>query len=151
MEPRRRNPLRRYPTAVCISVLHSGLTHSKTRALNSPAMLPEAIDVMRAWGFTYRSHLIWIKDRIGTGYWCRNRHEILLIGSKGTVPAPAPGEQPQSALEAAVGQHSEKPARFAELIKQLFPRAPCIELFARSPRSGWDTCGNEVVAEHGST
>jgi N6-adenosine-specific RNA methylase IME4 len=114
-------------------------------------MLPEAIDVMRAWGFTYRTHLVWIKDRIGTGYWCRNRHEILLIGSKGNVPAPAPGEQPQSALEAAVGQHSEKPARFAELIEQMFPHAPRIELFARSPRQGWDVWGNEVVAEHGST
>ena len=40
MEPRRRNPLRRYPTAVCISVWHFGLTQSKTRALNSPGWTP---------------------------------------------------------------------------------------------------------------
>jgi hypothetical protein len=44
MEPRRRNPLRRYPTAVCISVLHFGLTQSKTRALNSPGSLPQALN-----------------------------------------------------------------------------------------------------------
>jgi hypothetical protein len=59
-------------------------------------MLPEALEVMAAWGFTYRSHWVWGKNRAGTGYWGRNRHELLLIGTRGNVPAPAPGDQPES-------------------------------------------------------
>jgi hypothetical protein len=51
-------------------------------------MLPQALDVMAAWGFDYKSNLAWAKDRIGTGYWFRNRHEHLLVGTRGSVPAP---------------------------------------------------------------
>ena len=47
-------------------------------------MLPQALAVMEAWGFAYKSHAIWVKDRIGTGYWFRNKHELLLIGPEGT-------------------------------------------------------------------
>jgi hypothetical protein len=54
-------------------------------------MLPQAIEVMEAWGFTYKSCAVWSKDRIGTGYWYRNKHEILLVGTRGHVPAPAMG------------------------------------------------------------
>jgi N6-adenosine-specific RNA methylase IME4 len=56
-------------------------------------MLPEALAVMVAWGFTYKSHCIWAKDRLGTGYWFRNQHELLLVGTRGNIPAPAPGTQ----------------------------------------------------------
>jgi hypothetical protein len=63
-------------------------------------MLPQALSVMAAWGFDYKSQCIWLKDRIGTGYWFRNRHELLLIGTRGTIPAPAPGEQYPSVREA---------------------------------------------------
>jgi ParB-like chromosome segregation protein Spo0J len=51
-------------------------------------MLPEAMRVVEAWGFTYKSHFVWGKDRAGTGYWNRNKHELLLIATKGNVPAP---------------------------------------------------------------
>jgi ParB-like chromosome segregation protein Spo0J len=44
-------------------------------------MLPEALDVMKAWGFTYRSHCVWKKDRVGMGFWFRNIHELLLVGT----------------------------------------------------------------------
>ena len=47
-------------------------------------MLPHALAVMSAWGFDYRSHAIWQKDRIGTGYWFRNAHELLLVGTCAT-------------------------------------------------------------------
>jgi hypothetical protein len=56
-------------------------------------MLVEALAVMDAWGFRYCSNVAWIKDRAGTGYWFRNQHELLLVGTKGNVPCPAPGEQ----------------------------------------------------------
>lgn len=109
-------------------------------------MLPEALDVMKAWGFTYKSHCIWIKDRIGTGFWFRNRHELLLVGTRGDkVPAPAHGEQYESVIEAAVTKHSQKPGHFAEMIEDLFPNVPAVELFARGERLGWDVWGNEAV------
>jgi N6-adenosine-specific RNA methylase IME4 len=55
-------------------------------------MLPQALDVMAAWGFAYKSSLAWAKDHVGTGYWVRNKHELLLIGTRGSVPAPAAGD-----------------------------------------------------------
>lgn len=108
-------------------------------------MLLEALRVMAAWGFAYRSHFVWVKDRRGTGYWNRNRHELLLIGVRGDVPAPAPGEQYDSVIEARVGVHSAKPQHFAEMIEDMFRNTPMIELFARKPRLGWDVWGNQVV------
>jgi N6-adenosine-specific RNA methylase IME4 len=107
-------------------------------------MLPQALDVMKAWGFEYKSHFVWLKDRIGTGYWNRNRHELLLIGTRGKVPAPAQGDQYDSVIPAKVGRHSEKPAAFVEMIDDMFSRLEGIELFARESRTGWDAWGNEV-------
>ena len=104
-------------------------------------MLPQALEVMAAWGFVYRSQCIWVKDRIGTGYWVRNQHEILLIGTRGNIPAPS---QPwSSVITAPRGAHSEKPAIFYEMIEAYFPNLPRLELFARGPREGWTVHGNE--------
>jgi N6-adenosine-specific RNA methylase IME4 len=72
-------------------------------------VLPQALEVMAAWGFLYKSNFAWVKNRHGTGYWNWNKHELLLIGTRGKIPAPAPGEQWDSAIEADVGRHSEKP------------------------------------------
>lgn len=107
-------------------------------------MLPQALEVMAARGFTYKSALFWIKDKAGTGYWTRNRVEILLIGTKGNVPAPSPGAQPPQVIEAPRGKHSEKPAIFAEIIEKMFPNVPKLEMFARTARPGWDVWGNEA-------
>lgn len=107
-------------------------------------MLPDALRVMEAWGFAYKSHVVWAKDRIGTGYWARNKHELLLIGTRGNIPAPSPGTQPASLIEAAVSRHSAKPEVFHEMIEGLFPTIPRIEMFARSARPGWDVWGAEA-------
>lgn len=107
-------------------------------------MLPDALRVMAAWGFEYKSHCIWAKDRIGTGYWFRNQHELLLVGTKGGVPAPALGTQIESLVDSPVGKHSEKPAKFYELIEGYFPSLPKIELNARAARPGWDAWGYEA-------
>jgi N6-adenosine-specific RNA methylase IME4 len=115
-------------------------------------MLPQALQVMSAWGFTYRSHLIWKKDRIATGYWFRNAHELLLVGSKGNIPAPAIGTQWASIVEAPVTRHSAKPERFLEMIEQYFPTLPKIELNRRGlRRQGWDGWGNESDEENGAS
>lgn len=108
-------------------------------------MLPDALAVMAAWGFEYKSHCIWRKDRVGTGYWFRNQHELLLVGTRGNVPAPAPGTQWPSVIDAPVGAHSAKPERFIELIEAYFPNLPKIELNRRGPaRPGWAAWGNEA-------
>lgn len=107
-------------------------------------MLPQAMSVMGSWGFEYKSQIVWVKDRIGTGYWARNKHELLLIGTRGNVPAPEPGTQPNSIIEAPISKHSAKPKRFAEVIEFLFPNLPRIELFARAERDGWDCWGAEA-------
>ena len=108
-------------------------------------MLDDAMDVLKAWGFKYKSHAIWDKVHIGTGYWFRNRHELLLVGTKGDVPAPAMGDQFASVMTIARKEHSAKPEQFLELIEQYFPNLPKIELNRRgAPRPGWDAWGNET-------
>ena len=107
-------------------------------------MMREAFAVMEAWGFTYKSQCVWVKNNAGTGYWWRNQHEILLLGTRGNVPAPAPGEQFASVMPAKVGKHSEKPEVFAEMIEEMFPKQNAVELFARKARLGWDVWGNEA-------
>jgi len=108
-------------------------------------MLPQALAVMSAWGFEYKSRCVWAKDRLGTGYWFRDKCEILLVGTRGNVPAPAMGDQWPSLIEAPVGEHSAKPEVFAEMIEAYFPNLPKIELNRRGPpRPGWDAWGNEA-------
>lgn len=107
-------------------------------------MMPHAVLVMAAWGFNYASQVIWAKDRIGTGYWFRNKHELLLVGTRGDIPAPAMGTQWPSIVEAPVGRHSEKPEKFYELIEAYYPTLPKMELNARVRRLGWDAWGFEA-------
>jgi N6-adenosine-specific RNA methylase IME4 len=111
-------------------------------------LLPEAIQIMSAWGFNYKSHFVWIKDKAGTGYWVRAKHELLLIGTRGNIPAPAPGDQYESAIAAPVGEHSAKPFVFHEMIEEMFPTLPKLEMFARGECfEGWDAWGNESQSE----
>ena len=72
-----------------------------------------------------------------------NQHELLLIGTHGHIPAPAPGEEYLSVQTAKVGEHGAKPPTFAEIIEEMFPTLPRLEMFAREPRPGWDVWGNE--------
>jgi N6-adenosine-specific RNA methylase IME4 len=108
-------------------------------------MLQQALKVMAAWGFEYKSQATWVKHKAGTGYWFRNQHELLLVGTRGNIPAPAPGTQWASVIEAPVGAHSAKPELSLQLIEQYFPTLRKIELNRRGPaRPGWDAWGNEA-------
>ena len=109
----------------------------------APMML-QALEAMQAWGFTYVSQMVWVKDRWGMGFWSRNKHEILLVGTRGSVPAPAPGIQWSSVIEAPRGAHSEKPDIIYDIIERYFPNLPKIELNARRGRTGWDSWGLEA-------
>lgn len=115
-------------------------------------MLPHALSVMSAWGFDYRSHLVWLKKTeagsyaTGTGYWFRNVHELLLVGVRGNPPAPAPGTQLRSVVDAVAGAHSAKPESILTWIEACWPTLPKIELNRRGPaRPGWSAWGNEYV------
>ena len=106
--------------------------------------LPEAIEVMKAWGFSYKSSWVWIKESIGMGFWGRIRHELVLIGTKGGFNVPLPEVRPDSVIEAKRGRHSEKPAEVYERLERIHPDQSKVELFARGQRDGWAVWGNEV-------
>jgi N6-adenosine-specific RNA methylase IME4 len=111
------------------------------------SLLPEALQVMSAWGFEYATEVVWVKDKIGMGHWVRNRHEPLFIGARGEMPHPAPGARPDSVIEAPRREHSRKPDAIYEMIERMYPDLPRIELFARVRRDGWDAWGNELPAK----
>jgi N6-adenosine-specific RNA methylase IME4 len=117
-------------------------------------MLPHSLLVMAAWGFDYRSHYAWVKTNsaeegdlaLGTGYWNRNAHELLLLGVRGHPPAPAPGTQYPSVIHAMIGPHSSKPEVFIRMLEEYYPTLPKIELNRRgAPRPGWDPWGFEAT------
>lgn len=106
--------------------------------------LETGLMVLRRWGFRYRTHWIGHKDRLGTGYWNRNKHEVLLLGIRGNVPAPAMGTQFESVLPFPVREHSRKPDFAHQIAERYWPSLPKIELNARRKRAGWDVWGAEV-------
>jgi N6-adenosine-specific RNA methylase IME4 len=108
----------------------------------------QAFEVMKAWDFAFKSQIVWVKDHISMGYWVRNQHELLLIGTHGDIPAPAPGAQWPSVIFAPVREHSRKPYEAYDLVESYFPTLPKIELFCRGdPRPGWAAWGNEALGE----
>lgn len=108
--------------------------------------LAECMRVITAWGFTYRTCMVWVKDKIGMGYHVRNQHELLLICKRGELPPPAVEDRISSVITAARGEHSEKPDEFYDYIEQAYPTLPKIELFCRSQREGWAVWGNQSQA-----
>jgi N6-adenosine-specific RNA methylase IME4 len=112
-------------------------------AVNS--LLPHALQVMNAWGFSYKAHAVWVKPSIGPGVWFRPRAELLLLGVRGGWPPPEPEERCDSVIEAPRGRHSAKPEQAYALIERMYPAASKLELFARgSGRTGWAAWGNEA-------
>jgi N6-adenosine-specific RNA methylase IME4 len=106
-------------------------------------LLPEALQVIEAWGFTYKTNMAWIKDKgRGQGWYLKSKHELLLIGVKPETPHPLC--RPDSCFEADRGPiHSKKPDITYQIIESMYPGNK-IELFARSNRPGWVVWGNEV-------
>lgn len=107
------------------------------------AKLKEALDVMDAWGFDYKTHAVWDKEKIGMGYWFRGQHELLLVGTKGNISPPEAEQRVSSVFREARGQHSEKPNCVYEWIESAFPNLVKLEMYCRNPREGWYVFGNE--------
>jgi len=111
-------------------------------------LLPEAIETMRAWGFTYKSGAAWAKQSstgqawaFGTGYCFRSAAEFLLLGTTGKPKIMS--RSVRNLIVAPVREHSRKPEDQYQMAEQLF-RGPYAELFSRQSRPGWDCFGNEV-------
>jgi N6-adenosine-specific RNA methylase IME4 len=132
-----------------------------------------ASSILAAKGFQYRANCIWDKGneertgQMGLGHWFRYEHEVLVVGGRGEIPAPAPGMQwrsvirhPRLRLKNGRIDHSRKPEIFATMIPEYFPTAPKLEMFYRGledpgqerlrrkkrEAAGWYFHGNEVEA-----
>lgn len=108
------------------------------------AKLNTALTVMTSWGFKYKTNMAWVKNRIGTGFYVRGKHELLLIGKRGEVPLPMESTRPHSVLQADVQKHSKKPEIVYEIIESMYPNRQYLELFARNTRKGWVSWGDEI-------
>jgi N6-adenosine-specific RNA methylase IME4 len=112
--------------------------------------LPDALKVMAAWGFTYKTMITWVKDRIGLGQYYRGITEHCLFGVKNVLPYKTSSDgkrlQGKTVIIAPKGQHSEKPVEMREMIEKV-SYSPYIELFARKPAPGWHVWGNEVQSD----
>lgn len=106
--------------------------------------LEHGLSVLRAWGFTYKSSFVWVKDRIGTGYWARNRHEMVLIGRRGTFPTPAPAHRRDSVISGQQREHSRKPDALYDHLEAAYPDARKLDMFSRQFRHGWEQFGDEI-------
>lgn len=109
--------------------------------------LNEALEIIKAWGFTYKTNLIWAKDKMGLGWYCRNQHELLLIAEKGAMPLPPPTCRPRSIVKAPRTNHSQKPRQIYRVIEKAYPGYQYLELFGlKNGRKHWVVWGNELYA-----
>ena len=127
-----------YPTT-CTEVIAARDVHRSRRRIaccscgRRPDVAARAT-VMEAWGFDYESHYIWDKNRIGTGYWNREKHELLLIGTRGNIPCPAPGTQWDLVIMTQRGKHTTS-RMLPGHDRALFSNPAEIELNSPRPRT----------------
>ena len=114
------------------------------------ALLREGLEIMRTWGFEYKTNIVWYKirkdggpDGRGVGFYFRNVTELLLFGIKGRLRTLPPGRRQVNILRTRKQEHSRKPAEVYRLIEQCSP-GPYLELFAREHVPGWIAWGDEV-------
>lgn len=153
--------LLRYPTMTLEEILE--LPVGRFAAANSHlylwipnALITEGLEVMKRWGFTYKTNLVWYKirkdhgpDGRGVGFYFRNVTELILFGIRGNMRTLPPGRRQVNLLSSRKREHSRKPDEFYDLIEACSP-GPYLELFARHPRHGWYQWGNEDVEDRSS-
>ena len=113
-------------------------------------LLPDALEVIRAWGFEYKTIAWpWVKStetgmsfHFGLGYYTRANTEPCLLAVRGKMPVAV--HDVQALIYSPVREHSRKPDEQYGKIERLYPTGPYLEMFARRPRQGWDVWGNEV-------
>jgi len=115
------------------------------------ALLPQGLAVLAAWGFEYKSNLVWHKvrkdggpDGRGVGFYFRNTTELVLFGTRGkNARTLAPGRSQVNIIKTQKREHSRKPDELYDIIEACSPGS-YLELFARGSRRGWQTWGNQA-------
>lgn len=113
------------------------------------ALLPEGIEVLNAWGFKYKSNIIWHKvrkdggpDGRGVGFYFRNTTEVVLFGVRGQLRTLQPGRSQVNIIRTRKQEHSRKPDELYDIVEACSP-GPRLEIFARGMRPGWKVFGNQ--------
>jgi N6-adenosine-specific RNA methylase IME4 len=136
-----------YPTMTLAEICCMDVPAAKDCVLYLWATAPkllEAVAVMRAWGFSYKTHAMWDKELIGSGYWFRGQHELLMVATRGKVSPPVPELRIASVIRCKRGLHSRKPDYVRDRIEAWFPTMARLEMFTRTKRPGWEAFGNQV-------
>lgn len=114
------------------------------------ALLPDGLEVLRAWGFVYKSNIVWHKvrkdggpDGRGVGFYFRNTTELVLFGVRGKMRTLSPGRSQVNIIRSMKQEHSRKPEELYNLIEACSP-GPYLELFARGTRRNWSAFGNQA-------
>jgi len=114
------------------------------------ALVSIGLEVMEAWGFTYKTNMVWYKvrkdggpDRRGVGFYFRNVTELVLFGVRGNLRTLQPGRRMPNIIITQKREHSRKPDELYQIIEEC-SLGPYLELFARHKRAGWIQWGNEV-------
>ena len=147
--------LLRYPTLnleeiLALPVGEIALPQSHLYLWVPNALLTEGLVVMKGWGFSYKTMLVWYKvrrdggpDGRGVGFYFRNVTELILFGTRGSLRTLDPGRRQVNLITSRKREHSRKPDELYTLVEQCSP-GPYLELFARHPRIGWCQWGNET-------
>jgi N6-adenosine-specific RNA methylase IME4 len=116
------------------------------------ALVADGLAVLAAWGFTYKTMIVWAKrrkdggpDGRGVGFYFRNVTEPVLFGTRGRLRTLAPGRRQVNMIETRKREHSRKPDEIYALVEACSP-GPYLELFARYPQPGWTSWGDEAAA-----
>ncbi|HLI68229.1 MAG TPA: MT-A70 family methyltransferase [Ktedonobacteraceae bacterium] len=157
MAPEHRRLLR-YPTMTLDDILDLpvadlSLPQSHLYLWVPNALIFEGLEVMKRWGFTYKTNLVWYKvrkdggpDGRGVGFYFRNVTELILFGTRGTLRTSQRGRRQVNVIISQKREHSRKPDELYDVIEGCSP-GPYLELFARRARSGWKQWGNEAPQE----
>jgi len=148
--------LARYPTMALQEILELpiaqiALPQSHLYLWVPNALVLEGLEVMKRWGFTYKTNIVWYKvrkdggpDGRGVGFYFRNVTELVLFGTRGNLRTSAPGRRQVNIIVSRKREHSRKPDELYQIIEKCSP-GPYLELFARQHREGWSCWGNEVT------
>lgn len=139
--------------------------HNALLALWVPSsLLQEGLDTMNAWGFKQKQTWIWIKEKknaisentnenlsFGMGRIFRNTHELVLVGTKGSIYSELKNHSQRTIFYAPIGKHSEKPEALQDQLNLMFPNPELkkMEMFARRDREGYFCLGNECPSSFG--
>ncbi len=119
------------------------------------ALILEGLEVMKSWGFNYKTNLVWYKirkdggpDGRGVGFYFRNVTELVLFGVRGNLRTAKPGRTQVNIIRSRKREHSRKPDELYDIIERCSP-GPYLELFARHGRPGWFQWGDEAPGQEG--